>query len=126
MSLSCSCPDYDEADAEWFYSCDEDFSVFSGKRRKRCSSCKELIEIGATCLRFTRTRGPRSDYEINRFGESVEAIVLASLYHCEECGEKYMNLHALGFCIAPDENVADLMVEYRHFYMNNNGLYARG
>lgn len=112
MPLSCSC-DYDgDGDYAWSYSPPKDYSVFGGKRRKRCSSCNALIDIGAICAKFARNRLPISDVEERIYGEDGE-IDLADMTLCEECADMYFSLSALGFkCVAPDENMRDLCREY--------------
>lgn len=110
MGLSCSCHDWD-GDG-WFWTCTNDFSVFKERRRKRCVSCKELIDIGAECVAFPRFRGPQTDIEERIFGEDGE-IELATWYMCEKCGEQYLNLSALGYCVDLErDNMLDLLKEY--------------
>jgi hypothetical protein len=54
MSLSCSCGEWD-GDG-WYWKQSGDFTTLTGKRRKRCVSCNELIDIGSECVEFERSR----------------------------------------------------------------------
>lgn len=93
--LSCECG-FDTSDFdEWYYS-PNDFSSLNSSRRKRCVSCKKLIDVDSTVVEFPRFRHPNSDIEERCKGEEVQ---LASLYMCEKCGEIFLNLDALGFCM---------------------------
>ncbi len=109
MGLSCSCPDYD-GDG-WEYYPPDDFTTLQtkrrkrAKRRKRCKSCKELIDINATCLKFDRQRYPNSEIEDRIYGEGGE-VDIASWYMCENCGDQYMNLSELGFCVDGEIDIA--------------------
>ncbi|MGE4297017.1 MAG: hypothetical protein AB7E47_03220 [Desulfovibrionaceae bacterium] len=69
--LTCSCNDeWDEDGWAFFYP--EDLEPFDGARRKRCSSCKALIDKGSDALKFRRIRYPRSEVEIRIYGEDRE------------------------------------------------------
>lgn len=103
--LSCLCYE----DGDWFYDPPEDFSVFPHRRRKRCTSCKTLISQGETCLSFKRARSIRSDIEEDIYGTEKP---LATWYLCEKCGEIWLNLDAIGYCVNPDEDMGELMREY--------------
>jgi len=85
VGLSCSCG----GDYDWYYNAPEDFIKFKPKRRKRCCSCGELINIGSDCLEFDR-------YKISEYGDE---IYLASKFMCEKCGEIFLNLSDLGYCL---------------------------
>jgi hypothetical protein len=113
MSLSCSCPDSDEA--EWYYFDPEDFTTFQMHKRRRCSSCNALIEKGAICLKFPRYRTPKDDIEIRIHGDGAE-IRMTPLFLCEKCGDQYFNLSALGFCVNPKDDVFELLEEYKEYY----------
>ena len=110
MPLTCECP-YDDESTLWFYEPPDDFSTINTKRRRRCSSCNALIDNGALCLCFKRWRFARGEYEENRFGDGSE-ISLASMYFCEHCGEIYLNLDALKYCVYPGENMNEILSEY--------------
>ena len=114
MSLSCSC-DYD--DFAWYYRAADDYSTLSTKRRRRCSSCQSLIDIGATVMEFTRTREALSDIEEKIYGSGNDAVNLASWYMCEECADLYFSLCDLGFdCVSLDDNMHDVVREYHETY----------
>lgn len=130
MSLSCSC-EYDEyhysEPGGWYYEYtpDLDFSAFSGKRSKRCCSCKQPIRSGEFCLRHPRVRYPYDEIEsqikCNMFLDEAlgdeATISIANYWHCETCGEIFLNLRSLGFeCICPDEDMKCLLDEYREIY----------
>lgn len=38
---------------------------------------------------------------------------MASWFLCEKCGEIHANLEDIGYCVDIQENMADLLVEYR-------------
>ena len=117
--LSCSCPDYGEL--SWYFYPPEDFVTFQMKRRRRCSSCNELINHGNLCLQFVRFRDPKSDIEERICGTEVP---MSPLHMCEKCGDQFMNLDALGFCVNPEENMFDLLKEYRENYGSRSGSHA--
>lgn len=104
--LSCSC-DYD-GDG-WYYIQACDFETFARKKRKRCCSCHQLIDIGARCVVFDRYRPPVSDIEERICGDEVE---LASWFMCEWCGEMYFNLESLGYCIFLGDSMKENLQEY--------------
>lgn len=111
MSLTCSCQyNYDD-DASYWYEPPEDYSVLKTKRSRKCKSCGAKIAVGDLTAEFTRWRESSSDIEIKILGEG-ERIYLADWYHCESCADQYFNLTELGFCIAPDENIQELLAEY--------------
>lgn len=112
--LSCSCPEY--VDGSWEYIEPDDFTILQANKRKRCCSCKELINIGATCIEFKRHRYPKNDIEDRIYGYDSE-IEIASLFLCEKCGDQYFNLSALGFCVDITENMFELLKEYVEEYL---------
>ena len=109
MSLSCSCDEW-EGDG-WSWVSDDDFRKFEGKKRKRCCSCKELINIGADCIRFVRFRMAQDDIELRIYGDGNE-IYIAPWFMCESCGEIFLNLESLGYCINLCDRMDDLLAEY--------------
>lgn len=109
MSLSCSC--YDGDDYKWFFTYCPDFTNFKGKRRKRCCSCKALINIGDEVVGFERFRYPASEVEQKIFGDGNK-IKIADWWMCEKCGEIFLNLDALGYCIDLSEPMTELLKEY--------------
>jgi hypothetical protein len=112
MPLSCG---YGDEDSSWFFIPPDDFTTFEGPKRKRCCSCKELIDIGALSLKFACHRPPKNEIEDRIYGEDGE-IPLADKFLCEPCGDQFMNLEALGFCIDITENMIDLLKEYVENY----------
>lgn len=110
MPLSCSCDEWEGDPGTWAYIPPDDFSRFDLYRRKRCSSCGGLIELGSDCLRFQRVRAPCTEIESRIMGEE---IAMSPMFLCENCGEHYLNLSEVGYCIAPNENVLDLLREYQ-------------
>lgn len=119
MPLTCSCPDY--IDADWFWHEPEDYTILGTRRRKRCQSCNELIDVGATCLEFPRTRDVLSDVEEKIFGAGAEAVPLASWWHCERCADLWFSLSELGFCVDPGEDMRGLVKEYAEGVASGDG-----
>ena len=110
MSLSCSC-DYGD-DPAWYYRPPKDYSILEASKRKRCGSCKELIDIGSTVALFRCSRPVRTEIEERIYGDAGY-IEIADKFLCEECADLYFNLYELGFtCIAPDEDMRDLVKLY--------------
>lgn len=108
MPLSCECGyDYD---ADWWYYSPDDFTpMYEFKRRKRCHSCKKLIDAETPCLVFRCERAAKTDIEENIYGCEVP---LANKYFCERCGEIFLNLTALKFCINLEDKMEDLLSDY--------------
>lgn len=128
MPLSCSC-DWDGYDFEpgdwqyWFLQRDIDFSVLDGWRAKRCKSCDKLINVGEFCVRFPRYRYPYNEIEARITGNDWDCfeepnIRVADHFHCEKCGEIWLNLTVTaGFeCLAPYENMPEMLKEYQYEY----------
>lgn len=99
MSLSCYCEEGDGS-GWWYYNPKEDdFTTLEKrgyKRRKRCASCNNLIELNSDTLEFQRAREPLSEVEENIYGYEVN---LSSLFMCEHCGEIFLSLQDLGYCL---------------------------
>lgn len=112
--LYCHCPDIDHS---WWYFMPEDYSTLKTSKRKRCVSCKELINIGALCTKFECWRYPHSDIEEKIYDTEVP---LAYKYMCEECSDIYFNLEELGFCVQLGDSMQELLQEYRDYYANTN------
>jgi predicted RNA-binding Zn-ribbon protein involved in translation (DUF1610 family) len=113
MGLSCSCGEWEGEGICYYHP--SDFTPLKTSKRKRCKSCGVLINIGDDCLKFDRMRSPASEVEINIYGEYGE-VWLASHYQCEDCGCLYMALDELGFCLSPDDNMAEMLEEYQRDY----------
>ena len=118
--LSCSCND----DYEWdkWYMPPSDFTKFNGARRKRCISCRELIDFNTDCIKFENYRSPTSDIEERIWGHEVQ---LADSYACEKCGEIFLNLEELGYCVNLGDNFIEALKEYWEL-TGFNGSAARG
>jgi len=127
MSLSCSC-DYDDYEFEagdwtyWYYIDQIDFEKLGTTKRKRCCSCNELIDINSLCLKFQRFRYPYNDIESKiKTGLDLEdsfcdkpSIPIVDHYHCERCGEIWLNLSDVGYeCLVPSENMVESLKEYQ-------------
>jgi hypothetical protein len=112
MGLSCACDEWDGEGVAWTF--EHDFVQFMGtykhNRRKRCCSCKRLIDLGSLCVKFERFRMAISNIEYNIHGDSE--IPMADWYMCESCGEIFLNLDALKFCIDITEPMPELLKEY--------------
>ena len=104
--LSCDCS-YDGED--WVEPFD-DFQTLSTKRKRRCQSCEKDIACGEMCLPFRHYRSPNSFYEERRFGDQVD---LADKYLCESCGEIWMNLSELGFCLTLGSDMREALQDYQ-------------
>lgn len=114
MSLSCTC--YEDAewcyeDAEWYFEQPDGFSELKTKRSRACKSCGKKICVGEVCVKFSRDREPKNDIEERIYGRGP-SISLPAWYHCEQCGEIWLNLTDAGYCLQIDESMADNLVEY--------------
>ena len=107
--LSCSCPEWDGDPDTWMFFFPDDFEKFNAKRRKRCKSCNDLINIGSDCIKFTRIRSPRSDIEERIYGDEIPML---SLVWCEKCAEIYFNLTEIGYCLTPTDSAREVIEEY--------------
>lgn len=129
MSLSCECDwdfGYEPEPGQWqfdYYTGTElDFKLFKHWRAKRCISCDNLIYMDNICLEFARVRQPYTEVEARFHGIDWEELMdptikMASVYHCEKCGEIYLNLDSVGFkCIDPGESMQKLLEQYQHDY----------
>lgn len=108
--LSCSC---DTDDYGWYFESPNDFTQLETKRRKRCCSCKELIDIGSLCVELARHRSPRNDIEEKIWGDMVS---LASYYMCESCGEILFNLGELGYCLYLDTSENSMQTALKEYW----------
>lgn len=109
MSLSCVCYEWDMEPGSWMYHPPQDFSTFQAKKRKRCVSCNVLIEIWADCLKFDRTRSPYTEVEERIMGDE---ILISPLFMCETCGEIYLNLQDIGYCLNLGDDMRSCLKEY--------------
>jgi len=110
MSLSCSC-DFDPSDYETWWEGHSKFKPLESKRRKRCCSCEELIEITSEVIEFYNYRRPKDDIEERIHGD--EGVALASSFMCEDCGGLYLALDELGYgCLDISGSMRDYVAEY--------------
>lgn len=107
MSLNCHC----DSEYDFYFDEPEWFEPLATKRRKRCASCRALLNIGQEVLKFECYRYPLTDIEEKIYGECGE-IQMASKYHCEKCGEVFLNLAAYGYCVDPTVNMDELLREH--------------
>jgi len=115
MPLTCYC-DWEPEAGQWYSYYPNDYSILDTKRRRRCNSCNNLINVGATCAEFIRFKIPEYDIEINIYGEDGE-IPLSSHYFCETCADLFFSLYELGFeCITSTENMHEMVKEYAQNY----------
>jgi predicted RNA-binding Zn-ribbon protein involved in translation (DUF1610 family) len=106
VSLSCYCGD----NFDWWYEIPEDFSAMPAfKRRRRCASCRKLIDPGSTVSKFRCWRAPNNDIEDDIYGTEIP---LAERYLCERCGDLFFSLHELGYCLDISDNMAELVAQY--------------
>lgn len=122
MSLSCDC-DIDwspePGDLSW---CDPgDFTKLKTKKRRRCKSCKSLINVGSDVAKFERYRTPSHVIDIVIYGEDGE-IPLAPHYLCDECAGLYFSLKDLGYCMHYADNMRDLVAEYANMQRTTGDL----
>ena len=106
MSLSCTC-DYDYAD--YYIAAEDDFELFKSSRRKRCLSCKKLINNKTFVLRLHEWRAPFTDMEERFHGDQV---YLADKFLCETCGEIYLNLTDIGLCVDFSQTMQENLRDY--------------
>jgi len=107
--LSCSCS-YDD-DYDYWYSPDEFFNELQTKRSRKCCSCKAKIAVGDQCLKFNIYRRPLYDIEERIYGDEVP---LADKYMCEACGEVFLNLHDLKYCVDIYSSMQEALKEYHN------------
>jgi len=119
MTLSCSCYDYDPEPGDVFYLSPDDYEVFQGKRRQRCCSCGELVDLGSLVTIFEWFKVAEHEVEERIYGEGGE-IPRASTIMCEECSDQWFNLEALGFCSSPKDNQKENLEEYKRLYSHGH------
>jgi hypothetical protein len=121
--LSCYCVEWDGDGVGW--NVPNNFTNLNTKKGRRCQSCKTIIKPGNTCLEFERFRYPQSEIELKIYSEEEE-LPMASHYLCEHCGEIFINLDDMKFCITPYENMDELLKEYQQDIVKDNGLFSCG
>ena len=105
MSLSCEC---NEDYYDYWYRVDKIF--IKADDGLQCYSCKQSIKKGSDIIRFLTYEYDENGDEIN---EKYE-------YHCAECGEIFLNLDELGFCIDFEDNMKQLFEQYKNEYIPEN------
>ena len=117
MTLSCYC-DYDwpePGSVRWFWP--NDYSTLQTKRSRKCCSCGERIEGGATVAAYTRYKVPEFEIELSIYGEGGDdGPPRATWYHCEECADLCFSLQELGFCLYIGDDMRSLVREYADTY----------
>ena len=101
MSLSCDCSD----DYDFYYEPPNDYKTID--KDKKCCSCKQEIKAGELLLEFNY-------FEID---EDLEEEYRRSDFMCEKCGDIYLSLEELGFCINLGYSMEALLNEYHHDYL---------
>jgi hypothetical protein len=107
MPLSCYCDD----DGDWWHIPPNDYSVLDTKRCRKCASCGERIPVGATVLKMDCYRSPSDSMGIE---ESIygDEVPMAPKYLCERCGDLYLSLAELGYCLNLGEDMRELVRDY--------------
>lgn len=106
--LTCGCGW--DGDYEQYYEIADEFTPFKGTRRKRCTSCNKLINIGESTLKA---------FLLGYAGDAIEEkiyednpILRRTFTYCEECGEILLNLNEYGYCFDLKENMHALLAEH--------------
>ena len=102
----------------------DDYEPMSARRRQRCMSCGELIDVGATAARVLRVRIPESDIECRIYGEDGE-IPITHKWLCERCADLYFSLGDLGYCVVGFRNARLRRGSIVH-HMVFRGMYREG
>ncbi len=122
MGLACDCDtDWypDPGDWKWYGSTGE-YVPLPFKRRVRCCTCNELIDVGALALAHQRFQVPKTDVQIAIYGEDGE-MPIPSRWMCERCGDLFLSLEELGYCVNPADDMRDLAEEYANEHNKPNG-----
>ena len=125
MSLSCSC---DLDDAAWYYEFSDYQEMPELPRRKRCKSCRQLINPGDDIVKAYRHRPARDDVEISIYGEEPEAVKMAPWYYCDECGgilltlSEPKHLGGLEYCSIDIERPARELLKLHHENMESDDV----
>ena len=114
MPLTCGCYTDDLEDAEYYWFEPIEYREPPAGRRRRCRSCKALIDNkpGSLALEFTRFRYPNHDVELEIYGSESAEVPLGSWWLCETCGDLYFSLVEMGYCGDPGENQHELLAEH--------------
>jgi hypothetical protein len=111
MSLTCGFNELELEPGQVAYYYPEDFEILNTKRRRKCTSCGELIEIGSFVVPVHWFKVPYHEIEVNIYGEDGE-IPRASTYLCETCGEIHLNLLDLGYHVNYDDDMRVALGDY--------------
>jgi hypothetical protein len=110
MSLHCADGGYD-GDGENWWECNLNLYPLATRRRRKCCSCGNPIQIGEECGHVNRARGPQNDIEERIYGDEVP---MAKWYLCETCTDLAVSLDELGFCFSlGGDSIAAQIKEYR-------------
>lgn len=120
MGLTCECGDFSPDPGQWYWNeAATDYKVYPFKRRRKCCSCGETIELSALCTEHKRVKVPESDVECNIYGDDGE-VPLASDWMCERCSDLYLSLESLGYCVSPRDDMRELVKEYAMEHNSQN------
>lgn len=115
MSVELDCECGDPYDCEWYFlSPDkgEEFEPFQESEPCKCGSCKRYIQIGEDCIKFPCYNA--NECAVDENGEELDEDRLEFIsYLCSDCGEQWLNLTDIGYCIPINENVMDYLREYQ-------------
>lgn len=111
MPLTCSC-DYEAEPGSVIWLDPDDYTTLQTKRRQRCCSCGDLIDIGAVVGVTRRFKVPETEIECRIYGEDGE-VPLADKFLCEECTDILFSLEELGYCVYAGENQKEVLKEYQ-------------
>ena len=116
MSLSCAWDEREIDESTWFCKSPEDFSILELKKPQSCCSCQSRINYRDICLEFVRYTYSENGTELIGYilQDCGERINLPPLFMCEECGEQFYNLDALGYCMHITDNMMELLGEYQN------------
>ena len=124
MSLSCECECYD--DCGQYYEAPKDFTPMTTPNKK-CISCNSVINLGSPALDFLQYETCYDDdvcIDCKKESAACENCEenggcidnkrdLGTDYMCEDCGEIYLNLSVIGYCIPIwDQSMQDFLAEY--------------
>ena len=125
MGLTCSCGDGDFEPGMTIWYDAKDYTTLATKRARKCCSCGEKIDVGATCAEVPRFKVPESDVEVRIYGEDGE-VPRAPHYLCERCADIAFSLDDLGYCMQPWEDQRELLAEYAWEHQKAPNAIAQG
>ena len=112
MGLTCGCDfEFDLSSVTEYAYPPEGYAVMSASRRKRCTSCGVLIDVGVIAANIKRVRIPKDDVELLVYGDDGE-IPLADKWLCERCADLFFSLEELGYCVSPYDDMRELVHDY--------------